>query len=150
MRSKLTGDLTPVTKESFAIWKAKKKEEKEEKRKVKVGKRERDIASGKVAMTGRELYESKKDIFVDDNNADETVYDLHENLSQAIEEQLKLIEDASGEDWDQDRIQKERLKIEEELKKAHISSPQEEKPKEEETLDIEDESLFMEEDIPDE
>lgn len=151
MRANLTGERVLITKEAFEKWKQQKKKEKEEKRKLKASNREKDIASGKARMTGRELYESKKDIFVDDNNADETVYDLHENLKDAVEEQLKLVEDASGETWDEDRRQKERLKLIESMKRNEnkvnngISNENVE-----EKVEIGDESLFVEEDIPDE
>lgn len=151
LRANLKGPLTKVTKASFEEWHAKKQAEKAEKRRIKMGKREKDIASGKVAMTGRELYEKKKDIFVDDNNADDDHYELYENLNQAIEDQLKLMEDASGETWDQERIQKERLKLEQEMAKSEEDRKKLlQKKLEETTIEIEDESLFVEEDIPDE
>lgn len=155
MRANLKGERVLITKEAFEKWYAQKKKEEEEKRKVKLSNREKDIASGKTRMTGRELYERKRDIFIDDNDADETVYDLHENLKDAVEEQLKLLEDASGEKWDDDRRQKERLKLIESMKRDenkdkinngttdNTTTPPEK-------IEIGDESLFVEDDIPDE
>lgn len=46
-----------------------------ERKAKKAAKRSADIKSGKVAMTGREMYEIKTEVFVDDELGDEEKYE---------------------------------------------------------------------------
>lgn len=74
-RAKLT-TRTPVTLERFLVWKAEKDKQRDERLKIekaaafkKMSKSERNRGQG---QTGRELFESNIDIFVDDEEADDT------------------------------------------------------------------------------
>ena len=80
-------DGTPVTYESFTKWKQFKveqqKKEEERKRKLQMALYEK---SGQ-GLSGRELFKMNEALFVDDEEADETVYEIPED---AIDEDLFL------------------------------------------------------------
>lgn len=121
MRRNLAGktNLTRVTPETFAVWYAKKKKEKAEKRQKKQSKREKDIALGKVAMTGRELFDRKRNVFIDDERADNETYEADELTSvfvASLEEQMRLDAESNGVEFDEEKFLQERDKILEKLK----------------------------------
>ncbi|KAK7194623.1 hypothetical protein NESM_000380900 [Novymonas esmeraldas] len=60
-------DLTPVTEASFQAWKQRKREEAAEKEAARV----RRAKSGDGKLRGWDLWKMDKDLFVDDENADE-------------------------------------------------------------------------------
>ena len=104
-------NLTKVTPETFAVWYAKKKKEKAEKRMKKTARREKDIALGRVSMTGRELFERKRNVFVDDERADEDKYDNDEVLAvfiASLEEQMRLDAESNGLEFDEEKFKVER------------------------------------------
>eukprot|EP01122_Echinamoeba_exundans_P013126 TRINITY_DN5676_c0_g1_i1.p1 TRINITY_DN5676_c0_g1~~TRINITY_DN5676_c0_g1_i1.p1 ORF type:complete len:276 (+),score=111.40 TRINITY_DN5676_c0_g1_i1:143-970(+) len=88
MRAKLTGTKTPVNATTFAEWKARKKREKELEDQQKSAKRLADIKAGKAAKTGRELVNFNPELFVDDDDAVETI---------EREEPEELLEDVEAE-----------------------------------------------------
>jgi DRG Family Regulatory Proteins, Tma46 len=55
-RRNLTGDLTPVTAESFAKWKAARIERLANEKHVKDKKKQEDVHAGRMQATGRELF----------------------------------------------------------------------------------------------
>mmetsp|Transcript_3665 Transcript_3665/g.10959 ORF Transcript_3665/g.10959 Transcript_3665/m.10959 type:complete len:265 (-) Transcript_3665:1458-2252(-) len=77
---------TPVTLELFLQWKEKKRQEKTElssaKKKIvnKTNLTKGDLKKGGI-LTGRELFEFNRDVFVDDENADDDVYERDDNYS---------------------------------------------------------------------
>ncbi|KZS92559.1 hypothetical protein SISNIDRAFT_442448 [Sistotremastrum niveocremeum HHB9708] len=78
-RHKLGSNLTPVTKESFAVWKKtrmdKKEAENEALRKVK----DQQAAAGKnVGMSGRDLFAYNPEWFVDEDEGDDDEWDLQQ------------------------------------------------------------------------
>eukprot|EP01090_Pellita_catalonica_P015909 TRINITY_DN4410_c0_g1_i1.p1 TRINITY_DN4410_c0_g1~~TRINITY_DN4410_c0_g1_i1.p1 ORF type:complete len:352 (+),score=111.09 TRINITY_DN4410_c0_g1_i1:75-1130(+) len=84
-RSKLRGG-TPLTLETFLAWKARKLEEKEKKMK----KREDDAKSGKVALTGREVFTFNPQLAGDDDidaSDDKDLYKKEEDIEQAEREE---------------------------------------------------------------
>ncbi|KAG5510310.1 hypothetical protein JKF63_07638 [Porcisia hertigi] len=66
-------DLTPVTEASFQAWKQQKREEAAEKEAARV----RRAKSGDGKLRGWDLWQTDKDLFVDDENADD-FYDREE------------------------------------------------------------------------
>ena len=60
---------TPLTLELFLQWKAKKKEAQAAAAEAAQTKRRADISSGKVQMSGRELFAHNESLFVDDECA---------------------------------------------------------------------------------
>lgn len=110
MRRNLGSDLTPVTPETFKLWKDKKKREKQERNLSKHSKRERDILVGKVSMTGRELYDRKKVEFVDDEKAYEAIREK-EDWTAGLEQQMRLNAEANGVLFDADEYELEKQKV---------------------------------------
>lgn len=170
MRRNLGSNLTPVTPETFAIWYAKKKKEKADKRQKKLSKREKDIQLGRVAMTGRELFDRKRNVFVDDERADDTSYELDEDITAGLEEQMRMDAEVNGVEFDVEKFKLERDRILAKLKEdkklgkktttvtaakptAAPSTTQTAKEPEAEVAPTGaapiDESLFNEDDIPD-
>lgn len=74
-------DLTPVTEETFQAWKAKKRQEAIEKEKARVEK-----AKKTQSLRGKDLWEHDKNLFVDDEEADD-FYEREEELEE--EEAIK-------------------------------------------------------------
>eukprot|EP01117_Protostelium_nocturnum_P004505 TRINITY_DN1626_c0_g1_i1.p1 TRINITY_DN1626_c0_g1~~TRINITY_DN1626_c0_g1_i1.p1 ORF type:complete len:390 (+),score=159.86 TRINITY_DN1626_c0_g1_i1:126-1295(+) len=70
-KAKLT-TRTPLTKETFEIWKAQKKKEREEKDAADKAKRDADIKSGRAIRSGKDLFTFNPDLFIDDENVFET------------------------------------------------------------------------------
>lgn len=124
MRRKLPPNLTRVTPESFAIWYAKKKKEKADKRQKKMSKREKDIALGRVAMTGRELFDRKRNVFVDDERADEEKYETDEVgavFVASLEEQMRMDAEVNGTEFDEEKFKVERDKVLAKLKEERAA-----------------------------
>ena len=77
---------TPVTEESFKIWKSQKRKEAEDKSKIEAAKKKANFKTGKTTgVTGREMFSFNPDMVKeDDEGADTTVYlpppDTEDNL----------------------------------------------------------------------
>lgn len=124
MRRNLPPNLTKVTPESFAVWYAKKKKEKADKNAKKLSKREKDIALGKVAMTGRELFDRKRNVFVDDERADDDTYENDETAAifvASLEEQMRLDAESNETEFDEEKFKVERDKILERIKTERLT-----------------------------
>jgi len=67
-RRKLT-TRTPLTKEIFLAWKAKREKTKNEEKEKANEKRRADIRSGKAQMSGIEIFKQNPELFVDDDEA---------------------------------------------------------------------------------
>ena len=84
-RKLLTGDLTPVTFESFMAWKAekakKKQEELEAKIKAEESKGKKDKSQMRF-MSGKALFTYNPDMFVDDDAAGDIVFEDDEEKKQ--------------------------------------------------------------------
>lgn len=74
-------DLTPVTEESFQIWKAKKRQEAAEKEAARVR-----AAKEKGGLRGWDLWQHDQALFVDDDEADDEYYEQEEIEEEAGEE----------------------------------------------------------------
>lgn len=171
MRRNLPPNLTKITPESFAVWYAKKKKEKAEKRAKKQSKRDKDIALGKVAMTGKELFERKRSVFVDDERADDDTYENDETTNvfiASLEEQMRLDAESNETEFDEEKFKVERDRILAQIKadrankasqasSAPSSTPAAATSTAPTDIDVNslaaappiDESLFNEDDIPD-
>lgn len=175
MRRNLPPNLTKITPESFAVWYAKKKKEKAEKSAKKTSKREKDIALGKVAMTGRELFDRKRNVFIDDDRADDDTYENDDTSAifiASLEEQMRLDAESTETEFDEEKFKIERDKILERIKaeraaKGSSTAPSSSSAPSSSTeaasssaapeIDVNslaaappiDESLFNEDDIPD-
>jgi len=117
---------TPLTLELFLKWKQDKKKQKEDVEKLSKEKREQDIKSGKAMRSGREMFEFNPDLFRDE----EDVLDADE-LEPELEEE------------DQGPIRT--IDVTETSIKTTVTNSIEENGKE-----IVDETLFNEEEIPEE
>jgi hypothetical protein len=84
LRAKMKGG-TKITKESFAVWREKRKREKELLAQKAASKRAADIKAGKIQRTGRELFQVNAGIFQDDENADEVLE--REEIDDPLEEE---------------------------------------------------------------
>lgn len=76
-RSNLAGDLTPVTFESFLLWKQKKIQEKKEKHEKEMTKKREDFKAGVNKASGKELFLFKPELADaddDDASADLDIY----------------------------------------------------------------------------
>jgi len=60
---------TPVTKELFLAWKANREKSKREEQEKAIEKRKADIKSGKIQMSGREIFMQNPELFIDDDEA---------------------------------------------------------------------------------
>lgn len=90
-RAKLK-EKTPVTLELFLEWKEKKKQEiavsqfeKKRAAALKTGLTKGDLRKGGL-LTGKELFEYNRDVFVDDEGADDAVYERNEDYQSSEEE----------------------------------------------------------------
>jgi len=76
-RNSLSGELTPVTKDSFLAWKNRKIEEKKEKHAQDMNKKKDDFKTGKglLKISGKEVFLFKPELAdADDEEADDEVY----------------------------------------------------------------------------
>merc|ERR1712212_490186 len=76
-RNQLSGELTPVTKETFLAWKKRKIAEKKEKLNQEMNKKKDDFKAGKGMMkiSGKEVFLFKPELAdADDDEADDEVY----------------------------------------------------------------------------
>jgi len=116
--------LTPVTLERFLEWKKKKEEERKKKEEEEAKKRSEDLKSGRAVMSGRELLTFNPELFMID---DDDVMDV---------EILK--KETDGVDQDEE-------KVDEGFYDAEAENAEENA---EEKVEAIDESLFKEEDLP--
>jgi len=158
-RAKLT-KRTPLTLELFLKWKEEKKKQFEDAQKEQSIKREADIRSGKVMRSGREMFVFNPSLFVDDDDVLDTT-----ELPVEKEDEVQVIRievsgtsitrrTENGEEEEQEDgeegVQEESSGEEgmERGSKEEESDGENENQKEEPPIMIE-ESLFVEEDIPD-
>jgi len=76
-RNQLSGDLTPVTKETFLAWKKRKIEEKKEKHNQDMSRKKEEFKAGKGLMkiSGKEVFLFKPELAdADDDEADDDIY----------------------------------------------------------------------------
>lgn len=101
--------LTPVTKELFFKWLAKRKERraKEQEEKIKEELKTLGIKT-KKNMTGRQLFEKDQQIFQDDEEAVET-YEREEDQGEAAVEPENLIEGMENMKIDEEAFEDEEL-----------------------------------------
>jgi len=88
-RNQLSGDLTPVTKETFLAWKKKKLDEKKEKLKQDMNKKKDDFSKGKglLKISGKEVFLFKPELAdADDDEADDEIYNYEKNAEEEDEE----------------------------------------------------------------
>lgn len=103
-RHKLKAPLTPVTPETFAVWKKtrvdKKVAEAEAKEKAKAAAR----AAGKVSgMSGKDLFDFSSDMLGDEDEDDEDEWDLQRYLaSREDEDDVRVDDDDAGDPDDDD------------------------------------------------
>ena len=76
---------TPVTLELFLAWKEKKRLAREKEQEG----RKKDIEAGKVAMSGRELFEANPDLIAGDDEAAADSMELEEDMRLKEEEEMK-------------------------------------------------------------
>lgn len=84
-RNQLSGQLTPVTKETFLAWKKRKIEEKKAKLAQDMNKKKDDFAKGKGMMkiSGKEVFLFKPELAdADDDDADDENYSQYRNEDQ--------------------------------------------------------------------
>jgi DRG Family Regulatory Proteins, Tma46 len=81
-RAKLT-TRTPVTEELFLAWKARKEAERAKRDEATIAAAQKNKSKAErmrgAGLTGRQLFEQHKEIFVDDDEADNTRYERPEN-----------------------------------------------------------------------
>jgi len=88
-RNQLSGDLTPVTKETFLAWKKKKLDEKKEKLKQDMNKKKDDFSKGKglLKISGKEVFLFKPELAdADDDEADDEIYNYEKNPEEGDDE----------------------------------------------------------------
>jgi len=81
-RNELSGELTPVTKETFLAWKRRKIEEKKAKLAQDMNKKKDDFSKGKGMMkiSGKEVFLFKPELAdADDDEADDEIYSQYRN-----------------------------------------------------------------------
>lgn len=88
-RANLTGDLTPVTFESFLLWKQKKIQEKKDKHEKEMTKKREDFKAGVNKASGKELFLFKPELADaddEDASADLDIYRRRDDEEQETEE----------------------------------------------------------------
>jgi len=76
-RNELTGNLTPVTKETFLAWKKRKIEEKKQKHTQEMSRKKEEFKAGKglLKISGKEVFLFKPELAdADDDEADDEIY----------------------------------------------------------------------------
>eukprot|EP01118_Nematostelium_gracile_P004802 TRINITY_DN15730_c0_g1_i1.p1 TRINITY_DN15730_c0_g1~~TRINITY_DN15730_c0_g1_i1.p1 ORF type:complete len:373 (-),score=146.54 TRINITY_DN15730_c0_g1_i1:90-1208(-) len=137
-RAKLT-KRTPLTLETFLKWKEEKKSERVAQESEASKKREADIKSGKIMRSGREMFIFNPDLFVDDDDAIDT-----SELPEQMDEGPIMKIEVSGTSISTRDIKNENGETEEEGEENGEEDGQENEEKQIE------ESLFVEDEIPDE
>ena len=77
-RRNLVGDLTPVTLETFNAWKARKAEKRQQELEAQIAAEEAKGKKDKSQMqfmSGRALFSYNPDLFADDDNAEDVVFE---------------------------------------------------------------------------
>jgi hypothetical protein len=92
-RGRLTGTGTKVTPETFAVWFAKIKQEKEKEAKKVNDARQQDLRSGKLRMTGRELLQSGKVVDNEEPEQDDGEIDLLALKKQRDSDEMMIDEE---------------------------------------------------------
>jgi len=139
---------TPLTKETFEKWKADKKRARDEKDVAAKNQRDADIKSGKALRSGRDLFLYNPDLFVDDEN----VFDTDE-LEPEEEEEPAIHLSATGTSITSKKTGADVAFVAYDADGNLISNGKEEESKAEEgiaKLNVENEDLFNENDIPEE
>jgi len=96
VRARPAAELTKVTPESFAIWKAQKKKEKEEAQERELRKMMSEFQKKGHGISGRNLWSHDATLFVDDDDAaDNAEYALEEE-EEAEEEEKGQVDGAAG------------------------------------------------------
>lgn len=82
---------TPITEESFKAWQANKRKLKEDaaKRMVEKELKKKKGGKGLSVLSGRDLFSYKRELFKDDENADDKNDVLDQNPSSLVDEQIK-------------------------------------------------------------
>lgn len=83
--------ITPVTAESFAIWKKQRTAAQEVENKAKAKQRESEYKAGKLAgmVSGRDLFVYNPDLFKDDDEAMEVDYTTREEEAEDVEVEVE-------------------------------------------------------------
>lgn len=88
-RHNLGSNLTPVTAESFALWKQQRKSKQEEEERALQKSKEAQFKAGKLIGSGKDLFTYRPELFADDEEAMEVDYSKREEEEEAaIEEAL--------------------------------------------------------------
>jgi len=89
-RKQLTGDLTPVTLQTFLAWKKRKIQEKKDKLAAEMSKKKEDFKTGKLLgkISGKEVFLFKPEMAdADDDEADDEISKFRkEQLGEAVDE----------------------------------------------------------------
>jgi len=153
-RSKLV-KRTPLTLELFLKWKDEKKKEKEDDEKEQQQKRDADIKSGRIMRSGREMFVYNPDLFVDDEDVLDTALLPEEKEDEGpiirIEVSGTSISTRTENEYndDGDEVESEEQIGNGKEEESDGEEKETEEGEENGTGEIE-ESLFVEEDIPDE
>jgi len=111
-RNQLSGELTPVTKETFLAWKKRKIAEKKEKLNQELNKKKDDFKAGKGMMkiSGKEVFLFKPELAdADDDEADDEVYrynDEDEDEQPCTEINIDVFSAESMSDVDNSKLTK--------------------------------------------
>jgi len=91
-RASLTGDLTPVTLESFLLWKEKKLKEKKEKHEKEMIKKREDFKAGGNKASGKELFLFKPELAdADDEEASDDI-NMYRKRDEEDQDNEKVVE----------------------------------------------------------
>lgn len=84
-RHKLKPPLTPVTEESFAIWKKTRQEKKAAEAEALEKAKSTQRAAGKMTgMTGKDMFEFGGELYADDEEAEDDDWDISRLLAQYV------------------------------------------------------------------
>ncbi|KDN43949.1 hypothetical protein K437DRAFT_236836 [Tilletiaria anomala UBC 951] len=102
-RHKLGPNLTPVTAESFAKWKKERVDKKVAEEEALKGKKERQAQMNKLTgLSGREMFELQPDMFEDEEDEADGVFDMREYISKDWEQDRQSDEEHTGLSEDED------------------------------------------------
>ena len=109
---KASGKGTPINPETFGVWQEKKQKRKREasKKVVEAELRKKKGGKGLAVLSGKDLYEYKKDLFKDHNETGDTNIDLQGLDDEKVEEVAATVESKlflAGDDEDLDDLDDE-------------------------------------------